>query len=104
MEIKGIKYTGPVFDSSGYAKACRGNILALNNAGIPITINPISFENIKPSLGKEGEILRTLVNKNITYNVNLIHTTPEFWSKYRENSVVNFGYTCLLYTSPSPRD
>ena len=94
MEIKGIKYTGPIFDNSGYAKACRGNIMALYKLGVPLTLNSISFEQAKPELiGEESKVLGELANKNIDYNVNLIHTTPEFWEKYRDGSVKNIGYT-----------
>lgn len=93
MEIKGIKYTGPIFDGSGYAQACRGNIMALRSLGVPITLNPISFESLRPNLGEEGEILSSMIDKVIDYNVNLIHTTPEFWSKHAEKGVKNIGYT-----------
>jgi len=80
--------------NSGYAKACRGNIMALHKLGVPLTLNSISFEQAKPELiGEEGKILGELANKNIDYNINLIHTTPEFWEKYRDNSVKNVGYT-----------
>lgn len=102
MEIKGIRYVGPVMDSSGYARACRGNILALHDAGVPITISPISFENIHPDLGKEGEVLRSLVDKRLEYNVNIIHTTPEFWKDLRVNSVTNVGYTIWETTKLHP--
>jgi len=93
MEIKGIKYIAPCLDNSGYAQAARGNILALNSLGVPITVNPISFEKARPDLGKNGEILRGLINKSIEYNIVFIHTTPEFWKKYRESDKVNVGYT-----------
>ncbi len=93
MEIRGIKYTGPIFDNSGYAKACRGNILALYHAGVPITLNPITFEKAHPELGEEGELLKSLAHKAVDYNVNLIHTTPEFWSKHKEHTPCNVGYT-----------
>lgn len=93
MEIKGIKYVGPILDGSGYAKACRGNIFALHSSGVPITIAPISFEQLRPDLGKEGKVLKELINKPIDYNIVIIHTTPEFWSKYREEGKVNVGYT-----------
>ena len=65
MKIKGIRYTAPIFDSSGYSKAARGNILALHAAGTPLNLNPISFEAARPDLGKDGEILRSLVNNNV---------------------------------------
>ncbi len=98
MEIKGIKYISPMFDNSGYAQASRGNILALHSLDIPITLAPISFEQARPDLGEDGKILNSLVNKKIDYNIVIIHTTPEFYSKYRENDKINVGYT-LFETS-----
>jgi len=92
-KIKGIKYIGPIFDSSGYAKACRGNIIALHKQGIPVTLAPLSFEKIRPDFGEDGKILESLVNKPVDYNVVLIHTTPEFWSKHIEFGKTNIGYT-----------
>jgi glycosyltransferase involved in cell wall biosynthesis len=93
MEIRGIKYTAPLFDNSGYAKASRENVLSLYKLGIPIKINPISFEKARPELGEDGEILRSLINKDVDYNVNIIHTTPEFWKNHKEDGVLNCGYT-----------
>ena len=93
MKIKVIKYTCPYADGSGYAKASRGNIMALHRLGIPITINPVSFESARPDLGEEGEILNSLVNKDIDYNVNFIHLTPEFYEKHVEQDKVNIAYT-----------
>jgi len=93
MEIKGIKYISPTFDNSGYGKASRGNILALHKQGVPITLSPISFEQVRPDLGADGKILNELVNKDIDYNIVLIHTTPEFWAKHKEPDKINCGYT-----------
>ena len=94
MQIKGIRYTAPIFDNSGYGKASRGNIMSLYSLGIPITLNPISFEGSKPDLlENESIVLNSLVNKDIDYNINFIHTTPEFWEKYRKPDVKNVGYT-----------
>ena len=93
MEIKGIKYISPLFDNSGYARAGRGNVLALHKLGIPLTLAPVSFEEARPDLGEDGEILKSLVSKKIDYNIVFIHTTPEFWSKHREYDKTNIGYT-----------
>jgi glycosyltransferase involved in cell wall biosynthesis len=93
MEIKGIKYTAPVLDGSGYAKAARGYIMALHKLGVPITINPVSFETARPDLGEEGKILESLINKDIDYNINFIHLTPEFYEKHRESDKINCAYT-----------
>lgn len=92
MEIKGIKYISPALDNSGYAKASRGYILALRKLGIPITLAPVSFEKARPNLGKDGKILAELVNKDIDYNIVLIHLTPEFWGQKREPGKINLGY------------
>lgn len=102
MEIKGIKYTAPIFDNSGYAKASRENILALHKLGVPLTLNPISFEGARPNLGKDGELLKSLVNQKIDYNVNIVHTTPEFWGKYGERDKLNFNYTIWETTRLHP--
>jgi len=83
MEIKGIKYISPTFDNSGYAKASRGNILALHRLGIPLTLSPVSFEKMRPDLGIDGPILQGLVNKEIDYNIVITHLTPEFWEKHK---------------------
>ena len=93
MEVKGIKYIGPIFDVSGYSQACRGNILALHSLGVPITLSPISFEKTKPNLGGEGKLLEGLIGKKIDYNIVIMHLTPEHWHKLREPDKINVGYT-----------
>ena len=93
MEIKGIKYIAPCLDNSGYAKASRGNIIALHKLGVPITVSPLSFEALRPDLGEEGRVVNSLIDKDIDYNIVIIHTTPEFWSNYREEGKTNIGYT-----------
>jgi glycosyltransferase involved in cell wall biosynthesis len=91
-----------MFDSSGYAKASRGNILALHKLGIPITLRPISFEKIHPELGEDGKILKSLVDKTIDYNIVIIHSTPEFWEKFNEPSKTMVGYTIWETTKLHP--
>jgi len=93
MKVTGVKYIGPIFDNSGYAQACRGNILSLLKVGIPVTLYPVSFEQSLPDLGRHKDTLYSLVNNDIEYNVVIIHTTPEFWEKHTEPDRVNVGYT-----------
>ena len=92
MKIKGIKYIGPIFDGSGYAQAARGNILTLHKLGVPITLNPMSFEGVRPDLCEDGKILEGLINKQIDYNIVYMHMTPEFYSKNREENKINVGH------------
>jgi len=93
MEIKGIKYVGPLFDTSGYAQASRGYAIALHKLGIPITISPVSFEQATPNIGEDGNILFNLQNKQIEYNIVLTHLTPEWWERHYESDKTNIGYT-----------
>ena len=103
MEITGIKYTAPMLDNSGYAQASRGNIMALLEKGLPLTLNPISFEDIRPDLGEVGKELNKYIGKKIDYNVNIIHTTPEFWETHREEGCLNIGYTIWETTLLHPK-
>ena len=93
MNIKGIKYIGPLFDASGYAQAARGYALALHRLGIPITLSPVSFEQGEADFGKSGTILKSLVNKDIEYNVVIIHLTVEHYERFREPGKLNIGYS-----------
>jgi glycosyltransferase involved in cell wall biosynthesis len=101
-KIKGIKYISPCLDNSGYAKAARGYILALHKLGIPLTLEPISFEKASPDLGKAGSIIEGLIRKDIEYNVVIMHCTPEFWSKFKEEDKFNVGYTIWETTKLHP--
>lgn len=103
MEITGIKYTSPMLDNSGYAQASRGNIMALHKLGVPLTLNPISFEGIRPDLGETGRVIESMVNKDINYNINIIHTTPEFWEKHKQPGKINIGYTIWETTLLHPK-
>ena len=91
MEIKGIKYLCPILDHSGYGECSRQYVLALHKLGVPITVEPISFEATRPTLQHE-ELLYSLINKPIDYNIKIMHLTPEHYPKYKEEGVVNIGY------------
>ncbi len=92
-KIKGIKYKAPLLDGSGYARAARDYVLALYRQGIPITVEPMSFEEAKPDFGADAGILNEIINKDIEYNVVIMHSTPEFWPNLREEGKINCGYT-----------
>jgi glycosyltransferase involved in cell wall biosynthesis len=103
MDIKGIKYIAPMFDSSGYAQAARGYASALNRLGVPLTIKPVSFEQDlsttgRADFGEVGRVLESLVDKNIDYNIVIIHLTPDHYNNLREVGKTNIGY-CVWETS-----
>ena len=89
-----IKYWSPFFDSSGYASCSRDYIKALVDCGADVTLSPVSFEEARPDLGSFGDkyILKN-INKQIDYQINLIHLTPEHYPMYKDPGKINVGYT-----------
>ncbi|KKL07220.1 hypothetical protein LCGC14_2588200 [marine sediment metagenome] len=93
--MAGVKYIGPVFDGSGYAEAARNYVLSLHKKGYPVTLTPISFEQARPALGEEGEILKSLVNADIQYDKVIVHSTPDLWDRWThfDRNKYIIGYT-----------
>lgn len=91
----GIKYIAPVWDGSGYAEAARNYVLSIYRQGYPITLTPITFEKTRPDLGKDGEILRSLVNAKIDYDKIIVHSTPDLWHNFTHTE---FGKYIIGYT------
>ena len=88
-----IKYWSPFYDASGYGSCSRQYIKALVGCGVDITLSPVSFERTRPDLGDMGRFLDKHINKQIDYDINLIHLTPEHYPMYKEEGKINVGYT-----------
>ncbi len=103
--MPGVKYIGPVFDGSGYAEAARNYVLSIHNKGYPIQLAPITFEKSRPDLGKDGEVLRGLINNQIDYDKVIVHCTPDLWHQFTnfERNKYTIGYT-VWETSSIPRE
>ena len=93
--MSGVKYIGPVFDASGYAEAARNYVLSIHEQGYPITLEPISFEEARPDLGEEKEILDQLAASDIEYDKVILHSTPDTWVFYGQHELDKYriGYT-----------
>lgn len=93
--MPGVKYIGPFFDGSGYSEAARNYALAIHKKGYPIQLAPITFEKTRPDLGKDGEILRGLVNTKVDYDNVIVHSTPDLWQHWTrsEQNKYIIGYT-----------
>jgi len=93
--MPGVKYIAPVFDGSGYAEAARNYVLSIHRQGYPVKLAPITFEKTRPNLGKEGEILTSLVNNNIDYDKVIVHCTPDLWHNFTQADRNKYliGYT-----------
>ena len=84
--MRGVKYIGPIFDHSGYGEASRNYVLALHRAGVPLTVQPHCFEREPPPVGseKDREVLSSLVNTDVDFDVVVVHLTPDHFPAYAE--------------------
>lgn len=82
--MKGVKYIAAVYDRSGYSEAARNYVMALHMAGIPVKLEPISFEHKPPPLENEEmvRVFKSLTENTIEYDVVIVHTTPDILVQY----------------------
>jgi len=92
--MRGVKYIGPVGDFSGYGEASRNYIFALHAKGIPVTVSPRNFDPNPPPIADENKrlLLGSLIDKQISYDVVIIHLTPDLYPLYAEKSKYNIGF------------
>lgn len=86
-----IKYIGPAKDYSGYGEAVRHDIGSLVSAGIEVTCQIPHYTKESTDFGKLGEIVDNLEDRQIDYQVVVIHTTPDQFRRYREEGKYNIG-------------
>lgn len=86
-----IKYIGPAKDYSGYGEAVRHDIGALVSAGIELTLQVPRYTRESTDFGTLGEIVDKLEDRELGYQVVIIHTTPDQFRRYREDGKYNIG-------------
>ena len=100
----GVKYLGPLFDSSGYAEFSRNNVAALHlYSNVTVTTENVTFENQKTHFGKAGEIAKSLLVQPTSYQLKITNLTPNFMQSVREPGVKNISYT-MFETDKIPLD
>lgn len=88
----GIKYAGTFTDYSGYGQANRNFITALYHAGLDITTELVVQVPERGDFGWTGDLARALENRQIDYQVKIIHLTPDMYPRYLEKSKYNIGH------------
>ncbi len=85
VPVSGVKYICSK-GHSGYAEAAKDYITGLHNAKIPVTVEFIeeTYDKTNISIDEKDIFINSLVNKKINYNKVIIHSTPEFWLKYKK--------------------
>lgn len=105
-KLKGIKLIAPIFDLSGYAEWSRNYALALHKCKVPLTIFPVKMDKTSPELGQDGEVLKSLVSKDIDYNVVISWNVPPVTEKLfsqEKKDVLKIAFT-LWETDKLPND
>lgn len=108
--MKGIYYIGQ-YGTSGYASAARGYLYHYFSLGIPITWEPLYFDNsVMEDNDSYNIIVKSFINKPIdAYDMVIMHSTPDLWPKFRteKSNIINgkivIGY-CTWETSKLPID
>ena len=94
--ITGIKYIAPR-GTSGYSEAAKDYMIALYEAGYPISWQQMVFDETDYQTGERNQIANSLINKDIEYNKVILHLTPEHWpaliKKYKKEGVEIIGMT-----------
>lgn len=76
-----VTYMSACLDSSGYAQAARNHIGALDSVGVKVNVVPVSFEGYRSDLGNLGTLVQSLVSRNPPGDIQILHLTPENYSK-----------------------
>ena len=110
IPLKGVYYIGQ-YGTSGYASAAKGYLYHYFTNGIPITWQPLYFDNSKLSSDNFYDVVVTsLIGKPIAqHDMVIMHCTPDLWPKYwmekseiLKGKVVN-GY-CTWETNRLPKN
>lgn len=79
-----LKYTGPAKDYSGYGEAVRHDIAALVAAGVQVTTQiPVYVPEVS-DYGELGDLAVSLENRELGYNIKILHTTPNVYGAFSE--------------------
>lgn len=86
------KYTGPLGDWSGYGSANRNAVLALHRAGVEVTVQKKSYTNKEAEYGKNYDAVKELVNRNIPYDIKIVHIPPDGYLQFLEPGKYHIGH------------
>lgn len=86
-----VSYVGPLKDYSGYGEANRHDIGALDAAGVNVIGKLVTYTRESSDFGSMGNLVHRVINRNDTYKIKVIHTTPDQFPRYVEKGVYNIG-------------
>ena len=87
-----VKYTSSSKSPSGYGEAARNFVTALLCAGVNVTCESITQTIEKTDYGLPGAICNMLENRDIPYQISIIHLTPDLYPTYKEKGIYTIGH------------
>ena len=90
-----VELIGPIGDPSGYGHDCRQTAHALIRAGVDLSITRMQFDpaNFTCDYGRVESLLRHHIKPAKNPKIQIIHSTPEFWSKHVRKDCYTIGKT-----------
>ena len=79
-----VKYVGALKDHSGYGEANRHDVASLLTAGIKVTAKIPVYTTDTADYGRLGNIINAVEDKNLKYDIVILHTTPNVYPLYME--------------------
>lgn len=86
-----IGYLGPLLDYSGYGEANRHDVAALEAAGVEVMGKLVRYTHDVPDFGAIGKVINRVIHKDGDYQIKVIHTTPDQYTKYIEKGKYHIG-------------
>lgn len=79
-----VCYLGPLKDYSGYGEANRHFVAALDQAGVRVIPELVSYSRESSDFGSLGARLEPLFDNEGDYRIKILHTTPNVFRKHLE--------------------
>ena len=79
-----VRFSAPILDPSGYSQAARTYALAMLEAGIDLTLDPISFEPYSTGYGRSDAILAPLIDRELDWDTQVLMATPGWWHRMKK--------------------
>jgi len=98
-----LKYTGALRDYSGYGEAGRHDVGALLSEGIEVITEIPSYTLENSDFGWLGEECYKRQNSALTYQIKILHVTPNVFPKYMEAGKYHIGRV-IWETDKLPED
>jgi glycosyltransferase involved in cell wall biosynthesis len=98
VRIQGLKIVSCIFDGSGYGQGIRNWLRGLRAAGVPMWIQPVSFEKDRPELGEEALILESMCKNPVPHDINFVRLSPEVANNFLDPTAINIC-SCAWETS-----